>query len=105
LHLIVTWYYNCINEIQTQDICFNGNIINFSCLFPQKQEKDDTPEQKNNLGWLPVLHDFAEKGVFGNLKETKQATLYDLLALMLDQHSENEQMKKEYKKILKARRA
>ena len=99
LEMIMLWYCNCIREIQTEDIYYNGNIVNFSVLFNKSKTNDDEPAIKNNLGWLPILSDFAEKGIFGNLKQTREANLYDLLALMLNQYQENKRHEKELKKI------
>ena len=99
LEMILLWYCNCVQEIKTEDIYFNGSIVNFSVLFNSGSSGGDAPPAKNDLGWLAVLFDFAEKGIFGNLKQTREANLYDLLALMLDKYKENERLKKEYEKI------
>ena len=76
--MIMLWYCNCIREIQTEDIYYNGNIVNFSVLFKKEENEeneDKEQKQKNNLGWLPIIYDFAEKGIFGNLEQTKKANL------------------------------
>ena len=99
LEMIMLWYCNCSRQIHTEDIYYNGNIVNFSVLFKNPEGNDDQPETKNNLGWLPILSNFAEKGIFGNLEQTRKADLYDLLALMLNKHQENKRHEDELKKI------
>ncbi|MDR0873927.1 MAG: hypothetical protein LBN27_10765 [Prevotellaceae bacterium] len=100
LDMIAAWYANCVRYIQEEDINIDGNTYNFGVLFKSTQSEEITENSEiNNLGWYPVLYAFAEDGIFGNLKETYNTPLFDMLRLMLHKYNEGKRIKKEYEKI------
>lgn len=88
-----TW---CINYIKSQDLIIEGRKINFSPLFPKPKESNRS--EKPSTGWTGVLFGIAEKGIFGNIKQTDQSNLFDILLLLYDNYLQVEEIKRNSKR-------
>lgn len=76
--LILFWYSACIDNIQHGTFYINGREISFEPLFSSKDSQVDS------LGWLSVQIDLAEKHIFGNMAQTSEANILDVLTLLLN---------------------
>ena len=79
---LLLWVCACVKHIQGGDFCINGETINLSGVF--KAEGDAA--SGDSLGWTGVLFDLAEKQVFGTVRETDRAALFDVLALIYNNY-------------------
>lgn len=86
----------CIHHIKSEDLLIEGNEINFSVLFPKP--KADEEAKKTGTGWTGVLFGIAEKGIFGDIKKTDEANLFDVLLLLYDNYLQAQEVKKAYQK-------
>jgi len=63
--------------IRTGAFTIDGQEISFRILF--NEVSDDDGAEKTDTGLTGLLFNFAESGVFGNVKETSEQKLYDVL--------------------------
>lgn len=71
---IFLWFGNCVEYVCTGKPRIDGNEIDFALLFNSKNQPA-TP----GIGLTGVLFSLAESGVFGNVLETGNTNLYDVL--------------------------
>lgn len=88
------FFKNCEENIQAGEMEISGTMISFRDLF--KKSGDD--ESGINLGWVGVLYSLAESGVFGNIRDTSQQNLYDVMLRLYQIIKENEKIKAKYGK-------
>lgn len=71
---IFLYFHGCEQFLRNGEIPLGGNTIRFSTLYESSpgQSGDDT-------GLVGVLYTLAESHVFGNVKETANANLYDVM--------------------------
>lgn len=101
LKYIASWFGACLRYIQESDIEIDGETFNFSILFTSDNKNETSLDEKNKLGWLPIVFQFAQEGTFGSYADTYKAPLFDILRLMLHKYQESQRIKKEYEKINK----
>lgn len=77
--LILLWYAACIDNLQHGIFIVNGREVCFEALFAGNESGEG-----KSLGWLGVLFDLAEKRTFGNMTETGQANIIDVLSLLMN---------------------
>ena len=88
------FFKNCEENIQGGEMEINGTMISFRDLFNKSSENNGIV----NLGWVGVLYSLAESGVFGNIKETAQQNLYDVMLRLYQVIKENEKIAAKYDK-------
>src|SRR5690606_14396303 len=94
---VLLWFTFTIDYIQKEDLILGGRQVNFKRLFP-KAESGRKDLKQAGSGWTGVLYQVAKEGVFGNIKDTDQAALFDILLYMHDQDVENEKIRRKMKK-------
>ena len=93
--LILLWYSSCVNYIQTGEFTIDGRTISFAGLF-----LSSTPSAEGSqpsLGWLSVLYDLAEKQTFGDIKQTDQTNIIDVLTLLYNYKQQSDYVRKSSK--------
>ena len=74
------------NDNGGQGIEIDGNRCFFSMIFSSKDrgktdlEDGDCDEEEGGIGLTGVMMAIAESGVFGNIKDTAQSDVWDVLA-------------------------
>ncbi len=94
---VLLWFTYTIDFIQRNDLVLGGRQVNFGRLFP-RAKSEDTPAKQRGSGWTGVVYQIAKEGIFGTIRETDQAGLFDILLYMHDQDVENEKLKRKMKK-------
>jgi hypothetical protein len=72
---VFIWFENCVEYIRSGKPIIDGNVIDFGILFNSKVD-DSAPA---GIGFTGVIYSLAESGVFGNVSDTGNANLYDVL--------------------------
>lgn len=92
---ILLWFTWCISYIQKEDLIIEGRTVNLSPLFPKPDVKLSEVEAPPalGLGWTGILFGIAKEGVFGDIQQTDQASLFDVLLFMYDNHLQAERLK------------
>lgn len=91
--MILTWFTSCINHIKRNDIEIEGRLINLSPLFPEPDEFDGG-NSSAGLGWTGILFGVSKEGVFGDIRQTDEASFFDVLLFMYDNHLQMQKFKK-----------
>lgn len=94
---VLLWFTYTIDFIQKEDLILGGRQVNFKRLFPRAEEGRKDLKQTGS-GWTGVVYQVAKEGLFGTIRETDQAGLFDILLYMHDQDVENEKLKRKMKK-------
>ena len=71
---IFLFFRACMTYLSTGKPNINGNYIDLSILY----KKEDV-STNNSIGWIGLLYELAESRVFGNIEETDNQNLYDIL--------------------------
>lgn len=93
--LILLWYSSCVNYIQTGEFTIDGRAISFAGLF--LTTVPDAENSQPSLGWLSVLYDLAEKQTFGDIKQTDQTNIIDVLTLLYNYKQQSDYVRKSSK--------
>lgn len=91
---VYLFFKNCEENFQTGEMEINQNVISFRELFKKSDETDKTL----NLGWVGLLYSLAESCVFGNIKETANQNVYDVLLRVYQVIKDNEKIAEKYGK-------
>lgn len=76
--LILFWYSACIDNLQHGFFPISGREVSFEPLFNINEAGNDS------LGWLSVQLDIAREHIFGNMAETAETNIIDVLAYLLN---------------------
>ena len=89
---VFLWFESCENYLRNGIVKIDGNEIDFSILY-----KNSEPSGKPGIGLTGLLFTLSESAVFGNLEETSDTNLYDIMArlyqLKSDYDSQLEKMR------------
>jgi len=91
--MILTWFSSCINHIKRNDIEIEGRLINLSPIFPEPDEFDGS-RSAPGLGWTGILFGVSKEGVFGDIRQTDEASFFDVLLFMYDNHLQMQKINK-----------
>lgn len=88
--MILLWFSYCVKYLQSEDIEIDGNIISFSCLFPESSHDTQslTTEEvtSNGIGWAALLFGISQDGVFGDIEKTDKTGLFDILLYLYNNY-------------------
>ena len=98
-YAVFCYFIACEKYIRTADFNIDGNTVNFSVLFKQGEpdgaEGDDYSGNNSvNLGLRGVLFKLSESQIFGNIKETANHNLFDVLFRLYQQFHEYKKTEK-----------
>lgn len=98
--LMMCFYYimGCMQVIRTDA---NGNGIEIDgnkCMFSRIFKKGEGRGEGEGIGLTGVLMSLAESGVFGNIKETADANVWDVLTRLYQLELQREEMEAAMKK-------
>lgn len=80
---ILLWFTTCIKYIKEGPLIIDGKEINFSVLFPSGSSGG---KGSSGLGWKSLLYGIAKEGLFGNIRKTTKAKLFEVLLFLYDNH-------------------
>lgn len=75
---IMLWYAACIDRLQHGSYILSGREASFEPLFSGEASSG------KSLGWLGTLFDLASRRIFGDIRQTAEANIIDVLALLLN---------------------
>ncbi len=87
---VFTWFTNCVEYLRTGCPVIDGKEINLALLFTQAKEGD---KEQAGIGLTGVIYSLAESGVFGNVTETGNTNLYDILVRLYQVKTDFDAMK------------
>ena len=93
-NLIMVFFTNCINYLQTGKLIIDGEEIDFSLLYSGGGEKS-----KLSFGWNDLLVQIARDNVIGNMDRVDEEPLTSILSIMWTNYKEN----KKYEAARKAK--
>jgi len=91
---IFLWFAGCEEYLVTGRPEINGHEIDFSKLY----EKSDKGSSLAEIGLVGVLFSLSETKVFGNMEETDNQNLYDVLLRLYQVVMEMKEMEEKYSK-------
>lgn len=89
---VYQWFGYFCKYLMTGDFIIEGNQISFSPLFSSQSDSDI--KQDDSLGMTSVLFSLAESRTFGNIKETDNAFLFEIMLKMLNDKQQIDKLKK-----------
>ena len=88
--LIMMWFANCINYLQTGTVHIEGEDVDMSRLF--------TGGSSNNSGlsatWQDLLIEVAKENTIGNIERVDEEPLYSIISIMWHNYKENKRNEK-----------
>jgi hypothetical protein len=89
-YAIYLWFGNCSNFLREGEIEIEGSQINLASLY----NKTNNPDSKDGLGYTGLLFKLADEGTFGNIKETDNTGIYDIMLKLYQWKQEADTIKK-----------
>lgn len=86
----------CNDFLKNGELQINGNPIKLSILY--EKDPEDSQSDDDGLGLAGILYKLAETNVFGNIGETAEQNLYDILLKLYQQRREYISYKSNLKK-------
>ncbi len=77
-YLFLLWYVASIDNLQHGTFTINGREVSFAPLFSGAEASG------KSLGWLGTLYSLAERRIFGDMTATSEASILDILLLLLN---------------------
>lgn len=92
---VYLWFGYFCQYLMSGDFIIDGNRISFAPLFSSNSDPD--VKQNDSLGMTSVLFSLAESGTFGNIKETDNAFLFEVMMKMLNDKQQIDKLNKRNK--------
>lgn len=89
---VYQWFGYFCKYLMTGEFIIEGNTVCFATLFGQQADGDTKAD--DSLGMTGVLFSLAESGTFGNIKETDNALLFEVMLKMLNDKQQIDKLKK-----------
>ncbi len=83
-NLIMMWFSNCINHIQTRSAEIDGELVDFSQLFTSSGKPSKHP-----YNWNDLQVQIARDNVIGNIDRVDEEPLFKILSIMWTNYKEN----------------
>ena len=96
---VFLFFNGCENFLRSGEPSINGHRIDLKILYSDNKTEDASTESASgNIGLVGLLYALAETKVFGNIKETNETNLYDILARLYQVRCQAIEAEKEMKK-------
>jgi len=88
---VYQWFGYFCKYLMTGDFIIEGREVSFAPLFSSQSDPD--VKQGDSLGMTSVLFSLAESRTFGNIKETDNAFLFEVMLKMLNDKQQIDKLK------------
>lgn len=87
------FFLGCMNWIREENIEIDGQEICFGCLFPKGSSGKGDKSRDDNTGFAGILFQMAESGVFGNMEQVSNVSMWDIFLRLFQIHHQIKQLK------------
>lgn len=91
-YAIYLWFSNCNDFLRKGEIEVEGNKINLGDLY---KKQTDEEKSKDALGYTGLLFRLADERTFGNIKETDNTGIYDVMLKLYQWKQDTDAQKKQ----------
>ena len=91
---VYLWFSYFCRFLMTESFVIDGKEVSFAPVFGRGNDDPDG-KQDDSLGMMSVLFSLAESGTFGNIKETDDAMLMDVMLKLLNDYHTAQNLKKQ----------
>lgn len=93
--MIYLFFLGCMNWMREESIEIDGQEICFGCLFPKASPNASQGGEKKSgdTGMAGILFQMAESGVFGNMEQTSNVSMWDVFLRLYQIHHQIKEMK------------
>lgn len=88
---VYQWFGYFCKYLMSEDFIIEGKTVCFAPLFSSQVDPD--LKQNDSLGMISVLFSLAESRTFGNIKETDNAFLFEIMLKMLNDKQQIDKLK------------
>lgn len=92
-YVVYLWFANFCKYLIEGTFYIEGKEVEFSSIF-QTNEDPDAKQTNDSLGMLSILFTLSDAGTFGNVQETDNALLLDVMLKLLNDYNLAKELKK-----------